>query len=283
MSILYPPSHCPRCGAPIPFWRNIPVFTWVSQRGRSACCGTPIAPRYVIIEMLGLVVSLGWAVAFSAGLWQGDWAFALSWYVMAMLAIPLTLIDWEFFIIPDGLNLTLLAAGLLLHAVLIGNHLLGFLIGLRDAALCGGGLYLFGWLLRWVFSKFGLLSRRLLASRKARRHFAFLGRNGYRSFLNGLHRFAPFNEDSELLGMGDVNLVAAGGALFGGWTVLLALPFAAVLGIVGYLVRALLPHSSAAAEAAGVDAHAVPFGPFLCGGMLIAQPLMPVAAAAFFG
>lgn len=38
------------CGAPIPLWRNIPVITWIAQRGRAACCGARIPRWYVAAE-----------------------------------------------------------------------------------------------------------------------------------------------------------------------------------------------------------------------------------------
>ena len=50
-SVVEPPSACPACGTPIPAWRNIPVVTWVSQRGRAACCGVKIPVKYLLWEI----------------------------------------------------------------------------------------------------------------------------------------------------------------------------------------------------------------------------------------
>ena len=276
MSIVRPGSHCPACGTPIPFWRNIPVLTWLLQRGRAACCGVRISVRYVLLESFTALLSLGWGLALLKGLWGGDLRAALGWYVLAMLAIPLSLIDWEFFVIPDGLNLTGFAAGLLLRTALAGNSVAGLVLALRDVALCAGGLYLFAWLLRWALARLGNLSRSLLAHREHRRRW-FGGSLGlYRETARALRRWAGFDDDTEILGLGDVNLMAAAGALLGPAAVLVGVPFAAVLGIFGFLIRAALPNSTETARAAGVDAHAVPFGPFLCGGMLLAQPLLPL-------
>lgn len=52
-------SFCPTCKAPIPWYLNLPVLSWVMLRGRSACCHTPISPRYCLVE---LSCALLWAV-----------------------------------------------------------------------------------------------------------------------------------------------------------------------------------------------------------------------------
>ncbi len=44
-------SFCPSCGAPIPWYLNLPIISWVCLRGKSACCGQPISPRYVLVEL----------------------------------------------------------------------------------------------------------------------------------------------------------------------------------------------------------------------------------------
>lgn len=38
------------CGTPIPMYRNIPVVTWLVQRGRAACCGSRIPAWYLGAE-----------------------------------------------------------------------------------------------------------------------------------------------------------------------------------------------------------------------------------------
>jgi leader peptidase (prepilin peptidase)/N-methyltransferase len=38
------------CGTQIPMYRNIPVVSWLLQRGRAACCGARIPARYVLTE-----------------------------------------------------------------------------------------------------------------------------------------------------------------------------------------------------------------------------------------
>ena len=55
-SIVSPPSHCPKCNAPIRWWQNIPIVSWLALRGRCANCREPISPRYIMVELLGGVL-----------------------------------------------------------------------------------------------------------------------------------------------------------------------------------------------------------------------------------
>lgn len=272
-SVAWPGSHCPGCEAPIPGWRNLPVLTWLFQRGKAACCGTAIAPRYVLVEAFTALLSLGWGVALQAGLWGDNLPAALGWYGLALLTVPVALIDWEFFIIPDGLNLTGFVMGLGLAAWLGG--LTGFVMAFRNALLCAGGLYLLSWIFRWGLWKLGMFSGAALRRGWVRKGFGWSGVAGYRSALGTFRRWSGFDENTEALGLGDVNLMVAAGALVGPVAVGVGIPLAACFGILGYMVRAAFPRNAVQAQEAGVDAHAVPFGPFLCAGMLLAQPLVP--------
>ncbi len=52
MSIAWPPSGCPKCGARIKPYDNIPVFSWLILRGKCRNCKNPISPQYVIVEFI---------------------------------------------------------------------------------------------------------------------------------------------------------------------------------------------------------------------------------------
>src|SRR5271163_1245192 len=49
-SVVSPGSHCSACGAPIPWYNNLPIISWLVLRGRAACCGTRIDMRYCLVE-----------------------------------------------------------------------------------------------------------------------------------------------------------------------------------------------------------------------------------------
>ena len=50
LSLIEPPSHCPRCKQPIRWYDNVPVFGWIILRGRCRFCGQPISIRYPLVE-----------------------------------------------------------------------------------------------------------------------------------------------------------------------------------------------------------------------------------------
>jgi leader peptidase (prepilin peptidase)/N-methyltransferase len=49
-SIVFPGSHCPKCGRPIRWYDNIPIASWLILRGRCRFCKAAIAPRYLMVE-----------------------------------------------------------------------------------------------------------------------------------------------------------------------------------------------------------------------------------------
>src|SRR4051812_28768135 len=59
-------SVCPKCGAGIPFYLNIPLLSYLWLRGRAACCGTRISVQYPLVELgtAVLLVLLYWHYPF---------------------------------------------------------------------------------------------------------------------------------------------------------------------------------------------------------------------------
>src|ERR687895_1116472 len=51
-SLVSPGSRCPSCGAAVAPYDNVPVLSWLLLRGRCRRCGTPISPRYPVVELL---------------------------------------------------------------------------------------------------------------------------------------------------------------------------------------------------------------------------------------
>ena len=59
-SLVFPGSHCPRCGASLAWFENLPLLGWLLLRGRCRHCHAAIAIRYPLVEMLcaGLWVAM---------------------------------------------------------------------------------------------------------------------------------------------------------------------------------------------------------------------------------
>jgi leader peptidase (prepilin peptidase)/N-methyltransferase len=140
-SVVRPGSHCAACGAPIPWWRNLPVLSWFILRGRAACCGTRIDFRYALVEAL--------TAALFVTLWQRyavlPWLAAIYLLFVCGLIVA-TFVDLDHFIIPDRITLGGGVLGVLLSALypqLHHTHLMwqGLWLGLAGLA-AGGGLLL---------------------------------------------------------------------------------------------------------------------------------------------
>jgi leader peptidase (prepilin peptidase)/N-methyltransferase len=107
-----PHSACPLCKAPIKFWQNVPVVSWLALGGRCASCKGRISPRYPIVELATGVTSafVAWHFGFGA---PAACALPVTWSLIA-----LTGIDIDHQLLPDGITLPLMWGGLLAAVVL---------------------------------------------------------------------------------------------------------------------------------------------------------------------
>ena len=117
MSVVTPPSHCPSCGAAIPPWRNLPILGYFMLRGRTACCGTRLSPRYVLVETLTAALALALARRFwvdaplGTSLAQAAFETAVYFAFVGGLVVA-TFVDLEWMEIPDEVSLPGSALGL---------------------------------------------------------------------------------------------------------------------------------------------------------------------------
>jgi leader peptidase (prepilin peptidase)/N-methyltransferase len=108
-----PRSTCPTCKAQIKAWQNIPVASWLVLGGRCGSCRSKISLRYPCVELTTGVLSawVAWHFGFGAA---AACALLVTWSLIA-----LTGIDIDHQLLPDGITLPLMWAGLL-AAVIIG-------------------------------------------------------------------------------------------------------------------------------------------------------------------
>lgn len=227
-SIVSPPSHCPKCNAPIKWYQNIPILAWLALRGRCANCKASISPRYILIEILG-------GCLFLAAFWRYGYFAPLAWVWISLMIVG-SFIDFDLQLLPDfvtvggmiyGIVVSLVFWGILtftpyhFHNLLPGQPM--FFLDPVDCLL--GGAFGFGllWFIRWLG---GVVFRR------------------------------------EAMGMGDVFLMGAVGALFGLPAVLVTLMLSSVYGSVAGVCLMLM------AKARLGRFVAIPFGPYICLGCL---------------
>ena len=136
-SIVSPPSTCPRCGARIRWYDNIPVVSWLVLRGKCRDCGSSISLRYPLVELgtgvLFTVVGLGFPVGeVSTGPTVGaGFGFAasivalLAFLYLAAVSVALAMIDLDTSTLPNKLVLPVYPVGVLLlgsASVLSGEY-----------------------------------------------------------------------------------------------------------------------------------------------------------------
>lgn len=137
-NLLYPPSACPHCKHSIRFWQNIPVLSYLWQRGRCVGCHARISIRYPLVELFTALLSFLVALQFHE---PGAIACALllTWGLVALVFI-----DAEHQLLPDVLTLPLMWLGIVAALfewfVPLNMAVLGAMIG-----------YLSLWSVYWLF------------------------------------------------------------------------------------------------------------------------------------
>ena len=159
-SVVTPRSHCVGCKKTIPWYDNIPFFSYMILRGKCRWCGEKFSVRYLFVELITALVFLGFYKVFGLS--------ALLWPYLVMVSgfIVATFVDFEHRIIPDEVSIGGMGVGLifslfipqmhdvvaldrpfyLVHLQSLGLSFLGLLVG-------GGSIYLMGMFGEFLFKK----------------------------------------------------------------------------------------------------------------------------------
>jgi leader peptidase (prepilin peptidase)/N-methyltransferase len=105
-SIVSPGSGCPRCGASIPWYYNIPVLSYIWLRGRCANCKEPISITYPFVELLNALFYVFLYRRFGISIPFFIYAFFVS------TTIILIFIDYYHHLLPHVLTFPGIAVGL---------------------------------------------------------------------------------------------------------------------------------------------------------------------------
>jgi leader peptidase (prepilin peptidase)/N-methyltransferase len=131
-NVALPRSHCPKCKYSIPWYLNIPIFSWVLLRGKCRNCKTPISIRYPIVEFVmgGL---------FAAVFYRYGWSISTVEYILFTFAVVTScFIDLDHMILPDRFTLSGIVIGLVGAAINPDRFFIDSLMGV----LIGGGFFL---------------------------------------------------------------------------------------------------------------------------------------------
>lgn len=234
-SIVSPPSHCPKCNSPIKWYQNIPILSWLALRGKCANCRAAISPRYICVELLGglsFLAAFLWLWLPTVPLWFAVTHVVVMWIWIALM-IAGSFIDFDHQLLPD---FTTVGGMILGVAESLVSTCFNFVYGDGVQASTWLKLTPLFWSLAGLVFGFGLLWLvRWIGSKAFKR---------------------------EAMGMGDVFLMGAVGALFGPVAVLVTLILSSVFGSVVGIVLILLSKT----KLGGFTP--IPYGPYICMGCL---------------
>ena len=238
-SIVSPPSHCPKCNAPIRWWQNVPILSWLALRGKCAKCREPISPRYIVVELLGGCLFLA-AFLHIMGMPDRELVFEYAgrvvplavWWIWISLMIVGSVIDFDHKLLPDF--------------VTVGGMILG--------------------VARWTFYCLSFRNFRPDFT-NLRMYMPLMVSIAGLAFGFGLlwlvRYFGSKAFKREAMGMGDVFLMGAVGALFGPVAVIVTLILSSLFGSVVGLSAVALSKTKLGRF------MEIPYGPYICLGCLV--------------
>jgi leader peptidase (prepilin peptidase)/N-methyltransferase len=124
-SVVFPSSHCPKCGENLKWYHNIPILSWILLGGKCAFCREKISLQYPMVELINGML---WVVLYLQ--------LGAVWYLPFVMAsfsslLALSFIDFEHYAVPDSINLFALFMALINPDVLnlnMSNPLINALI-----------------------------------------------------------------------------------------------------------------------------------------------------------
>ncbi len=253
-SEMQPLSRCKECGARISRWKLIPIVRWIPLQNRCRNCATPFPRSEILLEVAtgGLFAIYYFMVVQQRSLEipsVAPSAAMLEWrmlyqYVLLILLVAATSIDFREYLIPDQITMTGMIVGVL--GATIAGHLqiIHFWVDWNQAIPGLSGPYIPEWIKEhshWhglVWSLTGLMVGGGLTW--------------------GLRLVSSVLLGQEALGFGDVTLMAMIGSFVGWQPILLILPLAPLCGLlIGFLSRIVTGKTY------------LPYGPYLCAATLI--------------
>lgn len=198
LSLMRPArSFCPSCRKQLAWFENLPVLSWVWQRGRCRGCDVAVPWRYPAIE---LATALAWVLVVWIGR-DAPWPLVAVHLLVISGLVLATAVDFERFEIPDEVSIGGIAVAPFLSLAVPSLH---------SASPVAQALTL-GWEAGEPVSRAGALASSLLGIAVGGGVLLAIGWVGKRAF------------GREAMGLGDVKLLAAAGGFIGGGGALLAL------------------------------------------------------------
>jgi leader peptidase (prepilin peptidase)/N-methyltransferase len=129
-SIIFPASHCPKCGNKIRPFDNIPVLSYLILKGKCRYCRKKISLIYPAVEFINGILFLSLYLRYGL-----SWEFAAGLFLFSSL-LAIFFIDLKYQLIPDVITLPGIIAGFIFSFLSKSPPFLQSLIGL----FAGGGI-----------------------------------------------------------------------------------------------------------------------------------------------
>ncbi len=130
-SVVYPSSHCPKCGNKLKFYHNVPILSWFFLKGRCGFCKEKISVEYPVVEFLSGIITASIVYKYSLSV------HVIFVSLSFLMLLALSVIDLKYKMVPDSLNLLAIC-----FAVLGAWNLEGLVENFKNALLFAGGFTL---------------------------------------------------------------------------------------------------------------------------------------------
>ena len=131
-SLVRPPSHCRVCGAPVRWYDNVPIISYLLLRGRCRHCGARYSARYLLVELLVSALAVLMHLVFirwgagDIGLRAAQLAISS---LFAGLLVAISFIDLDTFRIPNAITYPGIPVAMGLSVFMGHAHLWDGLVG----------------------------------------------------------------------------------------------------------------------------------------------------------
>lgn len=88
-------SFCDFCGQQLHWFENVPVASWIIQKGKSRCCGKKLPSEYPIVEAIVGILFLSMFVVLGI-----SWQTVIGMLIITMLVFS-AVFDLKYMILPD--------------------------------------------------------------------------------------------------------------------------------------------------------------------------------------
>ena len=137
-SVVRPRSRCPGCHAPVGWYDNLPVVSYLFLRGRCRRCREPISIQYPLVEMATGLIWAGLTLYYG-----GVELEAVRGALFLTLLLGIALSDARFYIIPDQFSVGGAVLGLAFAPLVADPSFVQALVG----AVFG---FVLLWLVAWA-------------------------------------------------------------------------------------------------------------------------------------